>query len=102
MQDWFSFDVPDIVLENNKKYYIKIEVEPGSEYGWSGSHNDPYPNGESSHPDADWDYAFRTIVDKIRPRSIDIFGRLSIIYELLQKIIDSFPFIQNIIHIMLK
>lgn len=102
IQDWFTFDVPNFELDSNKKYYIKIEVEPGSEYGWSGSHNDPYPDGESSHPDADWDYAFRTIVDQIRPRSINIFEKLPILYQLIQKMIGSFPIIEHFLHILLR
>jgi hypothetical protein len=64
MQAWFTFDVPDARLTQNKVYYIILTFDPGSEYAWSGSHNNPYPNGTSSHPDSDWDYAFRTIVDK--------------------------------------
>ena len=64
MQAWFTFDVPDVKLKANKLYYIVLRFDPGSEYAWSGSHNDPYPNGSSSHPDSDWDFAFKTIVDK--------------------------------------
>jgi len=64
-QAWFSFDVPDVELECNKMYYIVLRFDIGSEYGWSGTHGDPYPAGISSHPDDDWDFAFRTIVDEI-------------------------------------
>lgn len=101
-QDWFTFDVPDIVLDNNVKYYIIIEVEPGSEYGWSGAHGDPYPDGESNHPDADWDYAFRTIVDKIRPRSINLIENFPTLYQLIQKLIGHFPIIEQFLQVLLK
>ena len=69
-QDWFTFDVPDVKLKPNNIYYIILTVDLGSEYGWSGSHSNPYPLGISSHPDIDWDYAFKTIVDK-KPRALD-------------------------------
>jgi hypothetical protein len=61
---WFTFDVPDVKLKANTVYYMVLSFDPGSEYAWSGAHGDPYPNGSTSHPDADWDFAFRTIVDK--------------------------------------
>jgi hypothetical protein len=67
-QGWFSFDVPDVQLEFGKIYYICIYFNPSSEYGWSGSYNDTYPLGDSSHSAADWDYAFKTIVDRGRPK----------------------------------
>lgn len=63
-QAWFTFDVPDVRLSVNKIYYIIVKFDIGSEYCWSGSHNNTYVNGGSSHPDSDWDFAFRTIVDK--------------------------------------
>ena len=66
-QAWFTFDVPDVKLERNKTYHIVLRFDPGSEYAWSGDNGDPYPAGDSSHPDIDWDYAFRTIVDKSKP-----------------------------------
>ena len=68
-QAWFTFDFPDVKLTVNKIYYIVLNIDNNSEYAWSGSHNNPYPNGGSSHPDADWDYAFKTIVDKSKPRA---------------------------------
>jgi len=70
-QDWFKFDVPDVKLKRNGIYYIVIRFDPGSEYGWSGEHYDPYPAGVSSHPDPDWDYAFRTIVDKSKSNRVN-------------------------------
>jgi len=71
-QDWFTFDFPDVKLEPNVIYLIVIKFEIGSEYAWSGSHNDPYTSGGSSHPHADWDFAFKTIVDK-KPRAVNTF-----------------------------
>jgi hypothetical protein len=70
IQAWFIFDVPDVKLKVNTVYYICLRFDIGSEYGWSGSHNNPYPEGTSSHPDADWDFAFRTIVDKSKSREL--------------------------------
>jgi hypothetical protein len=72
MQAWFTFDVPDARLVQNKMYYMVLTFDPGSEYAWSGSHNNPYPDGNSSHPDADWDYAFRTIVDKSKSLGLNM------------------------------
>jgi hypothetical protein len=68
---WFTFDVPDVQLQANKIYYMVLRFDPGSEYAWSGAHRDPYPLGISSHPDADWDFAFKTIVDKSKTRGFD-------------------------------
>ena len=70
-QAWFTFDVPDVKLERNKMYHIVLRFGIGSEYAWSGDNGDPYPAGDSSHPDIDWDYAFRTIVDKSKPVNIN-------------------------------
>jgi hypothetical protein len=65
VQAWFVFDFPDVNIPPLQPYWIVVEFGPGSEYAWSGSHNDPYPQGDSSHPDWDWDYAFKTIVDVV-------------------------------------
>jgi hypothetical protein len=67
-QAWFTFDVPDVKLKGNTVYYICLRFDIGSEYAWSGSHNDPYTLGVSSHPDADWDFAFKTNVDKVEKK----------------------------------
>jgi hypothetical protein len=75
-QDWFQFDFPDVNLKRNGVYYMVIRFDPGSEYAWSGEHGDPYPSGASSHPDADWDYAFRTIVDKSKRVNTPLFNFL--------------------------
>lgn len=68
VQKWYTFDLPDVPLQQGKIYYIVIEFGPSSEYGWSGETGDPYPAGGSSNPDPDWDYAFRTIVDKSKSK----------------------------------
>ena len=68
-QEWFTFDVPNVKLNNNGMYYIVLRFGIGSEYAWSGAHNNPYPDGISSHPDSDWDFAFKTIVNKIDYKS---------------------------------
>jgi len=73
IENWCKFDLPDTPLTRGDLYYIVIEFDIGSEYAWSGAHGDPYPSGVSSHPDADWDYAFRTIVDKSKSKgSIEV------------------------------
>ena len=72
VQNWVTFDFPDVNLQRGEKYYIVLQSDIGSEYVWSGAHGDPYPSGASSHPDIDWDYAFRTIVDKARTREKNI------------------------------
>jgi len=59
------FDFPDASLKRNTKYYIVVRFGIGSEYAWSGAFGDPYTKGMSSRTGAlDWDYAFKTIVDK--------------------------------------
>jgi hypothetical protein len=70
-RDWTTFDFQDAQLQKGEKYYIAIEFACCSEYEWSGAHGDPYPLGGSSHPDIDWDYAFRTIVDKSRSNTFN-------------------------------
>jgi len=72
MQDWFTFDVPDVKLDNYTMYHIVLRFDQGSEYAWSGEVGDPYPAGGSSHPNPDWDFAFRTIVDKSVPVTIQM------------------------------
>ena len=67
----------------------------GSEYEWSGAHGDPYPSGASSHPDPDWDYAFRTIVDKSRPKLKNDY-EIPAIFRLMQKLFDRFPLLEQI------
>jgi hypothetical protein len=89
-QDWCIFDLPDTPLVQGDLYYIVIEFDMGSEYEWSGVHGDPYPDGASSHPDADWDYAFKTIVDRSRPRFINIFESFPLINQFIQKLINNF------------
>lgn len=92
MQAWFTFDVPDARLVPNTMYYIILTFDPGSEYAWNGSHNDPYPNGSSSHPDADWDYAFKTIVDKSKS-----WGVNSIFFYLFENHPYLFPILRHLL-----
>lgn len=68
--DWVEFNVPDIPLKPwlREKYYIVLSYPPGGEYGWCGAWNDPYPEG-GSNKDPDWDWCFRTIVDKSKPKT---------------------------------
>ena len=111
-QAWFTFDVPDVKLERNKMYHIVLRFGIGSEYAWSGDNGDPYPAGGSSHPDVDWDYAFRTIVDKSKisseveseqshsffmPRNQEIIH--SIFMMLLERFPNAFPILRHILGI---
>ena len=94
VQDWCTFDFPDVALNTGEKYYIVIEFDCCSEYEWSGAHGDPYPKGGSSHPDIDWDYAFRTIVDKSKPKLLitPFLNGLQIhpfLFSILQKLIQN-------------
>jgi hypothetical protein len=97
VQDWFTFDFPDVKLPKFNTYWIVVEFDPDSEYGWSGSHNNPYPDGASSHPDTDWDYAFVTYVDKSKSK-IDTFQILNQnpkIYQIFAKLINQLPIFKN-------
>ena len=88
MQYWLTVNLPDIELERGEKYYIVLECNPGSEYAWSGAYGDAYPQGSSSKA-FNWDYAFRTIVDKSKSDS-------SLIYfnnQFLLRFFDEHPFI---------
>lgn len=71
MMDWMTINLPDIQLNRNQNYFIVVQFDPGSEYAWSGDNTDPYPAGGSSNPDPNWDYAFRTIVDKSRNKDYE-------------------------------
>ena len=71
IQDWFTFDVPDVELTGGKTYYIIVTFGLMSDYRWSGAHGNPYKSGASSHPDADWDFAFRTVVDKSKTMELE-------------------------------
>ena len=63
IQYWLAVNLPDIELVRGERYFIVVECDPGSEYAWSGAYGDPYPQGGSSKA-PNWDYAFKTIVDK--------------------------------------
>ncbi len=91
--DWCTFDFPDAPLQKGEKYYIVIQFDCCSEYTWHGAHGDPYPLGGSSHPDIDWDFAFRTIVDKksktrnVNTPFLNLLENYLILFPILQKII---------------
>jgi len=63
--DWVIFNFPDIPLEKEQTYYIVLSYKGNQEgnYDWSGAWGNLYPQGESSK-DPQWDWCFRTIVDK--------------------------------------
>jgi len=89
VQTWFTFDVPDVKLKQGKIYYLVIKFDPGSEYGWSGDVGNPYPLGTSSNTNPDWDYAFRTIVNKPIPKAIN-----SPLLKFLENHPNLFPILQ--------
>jgi hypothetical protein len=68
--DWVSFDVQDITLTTGQIYYIKLSTSFNALYYWCGASNNPYPNGVSSKG-SDWDWCFRTYVDKSKSLFID-------------------------------
>jgi hypothetical protein len=64
---WYSFDIdPDVTLVDGQKYFIVLYYAGPCELCWHGAYNNRYPDGKSSRG-GDWDYCFRTIVDKSRP-----------------------------------
>jgi hypothetical protein len=76
-QGWFTFDFPDVNLTYGETYHIVIRFNSGSEYAWSGAFGNPYPLGLSSRS-AQWDYAFKTIVDQIVSPAVPILDLLNI------------------------
>jgi len=68
---WMTINLPDKQLTRGQNYFIVVQFDIGSEYAWSGDNTDPYPSGGSSHSDPNWDYAFRTIVDKSKKVNYD-------------------------------
>jgi hypothetical protein len=94
VQTWFTFDVPDVELDQGRWYTMVIFFEPGSEYGWSGDFGNPYPLGVSSHTSSDWDYAFKTIVNKPKPKIIST--------SILQMFFERFPNMFPLLRQMLK
>lgn len=71
-------------------YYIVLRFGPESEYGWSGVSGNPYPLGSSSDTDPQWNYAFRTIVDRSRSVNtplLNILQNYRLIYQLIQRIL---------------
>ncbi len=61
--DWVKFDFPDAVVDVANTAFINLSFEPGGEYAWCGANGDPYPQGTSSEG-LQWDWCFRTYVDK--------------------------------------
>lgn len=65
---WFKFDVdPDVNLVKGQKYYIVFYYDGPCELCWHGAYKNKYPDGVSSRGD-DWDFCFRTYVDKSTAR----------------------------------
>jgi len=96
--DWVSIDInPDITLKKGEIYYIVLSYEQGGEYSWCGAEGDLYTPGESIIG-SEWDFCFRTIVNK--PRSIDsinIFKNFPILYHFLIKIINNIQNLEKIL-----
>ncbi len=67
--DWVIFDIDDVELVPGDTYIIHLKYDPGGEYAWCGANGDPYPAGDSDIG-AQWDWCFRTYVDKSKT-SID-------------------------------
>lgn len=88
VQYWLTVNLPDIELKRGEKYFIVVECDLGSEYAWSGAYGDPYPQGGSSKA-PNWDYAFRTIVDKSKSKIniFDLIIELRTIFPMLNRLI---------------
>ncbi len=67
--DWVVFDIDDVELVPGDTYKIHLKYDPGGEYAWCGANGDPYPAGDSDIG-AQWDWCFRTYVDKAKPKAI--------------------------------
>lgn len=89
-EGWVAFDNLNVALQHGQTYYIVLDFLPGAEYSWSGAWGNPYPNGVSSK-DPDWDYAFRTFVDKSKPGMISLtpFTKTQYLFQ------EYFPFIET-------
>ena len=68
---WVSFDIPDVILTPGNQYYLVLTFDCGSEYGWSGSTGNPYPNGASSEGGT-IDYCFRTFCEEGGDPSMEV------------------------------
>jgi hypothetical protein len=90
--DWIEIDLePNIILDENEKYYIVVQYESGGEYSWCGAYGNPYSAGESNI-DPDWDWTFRTIVVKSKPILIK-----NPFFQFLQCHPNLFPLLQKLI-----
>jgi hypothetical protein len=79
--DWVNFDFSDISVGPGENYYIVLSHDSNGKYGWCGAWGDLYSEGESSR-DAQWDWCFRTIVDKSKPKN-PIYEEWNLINHLL-------------------
>jgi hypothetical protein len=68
--DWVVFDIDDVKLVPGDTYKIRLKYDVGGEYAWCGANGDPYPAGNSDIG-AQWDWCFRTYVDKSKPFNIN-------------------------------
>jgi len=67
--DWVTFDIDDIEMTPGDTYCIHLKCAPGGEYAWCGANGDPYPAGDSDLG-AQWDWCFKTYVDKSKSKAI--------------------------------
>lgn len=94
---WTNFDIPDIPLEKEQKYYIVLSHEPPNrQYKWSGAWNNHYPEGESNK-ESQWDWCFRTIVDKSKESNNKIANKHPIFNYLS---IENNLFLRNILKLV--
>jgi hypothetical protein len=61
--DWVDFDFPNVDVDVANTAYIVLTYAEGGEYAWCGANGDLYPAGMSSEG-GQWDWCFRTYVDK--------------------------------------
>ena len=67
---WVDFDIDDVELVPGDTYRIHLKFDLGGEYAWCGANGDPYPAGDSDLG-AQWDWCFRTYVDKSKSFNIN-------------------------------
>jgi hypothetical protein len=79
--EWVVFDIDDIELVPGDTYKIHLKYDLGGEYAWCGANGDLYPAG-TSDIGAQWDWCFRTYVD--RSKSVNI-------YSLFLKFLENHP-----------
>ena len=101
--DWVKFDFPDVDVDIAYTAYINLSFDPGGEYAWCGGYDDPYPQGTSSEG-LQWDWCFRTFVDKsaAKPIMSPVFNNIQSSNTILGRLLTRGFFFQILHNILLK